>query len=214
MNRRDFITLLGGAAAAWPLAAWAQRSGRMQRIGFISAMAEKDPQGHLNVLAFQKGLLERGLNVSQNLRIHYRFGAVGVETIRTAVADILATSPDVILAHGTAVTAILQKQTQTVPVVFTVVSEPVGSGFIKSFAHPGGNLTGFTNFLEPSIGAKWGRTPPAALMSRSTALIMASAFDLFVNTKSRDSARFPSASGVNIRTTRPLTSHVTPFSSR
>jgi putative tryptophan/tyrosine transport system substrate-binding protein len=98
---------------------------------------------------------ERGLNVGQNLQIYYRFGTVGVETIRTAVADILATSPDVILAHGTAVTAILQKQTQTVPVVFTVVSDPVGSGFIQSFAHPGGNLTGFTNFLEPSMGAKW-----------------------------------------------------------
>ena len=81
--------------------------------------------------------------------------AVGIESIRTAVSDILATSPEVILAHGTAVTAVLQKQTQTVPVVFTVVSDPVGSGFIQSFARPGGNLTGFTNFLEPSMGAKW-----------------------------------------------------------
>ena len=154
LKRREFITLLG-SAAAWPLAANAQRSGRMQRIGFISAMAEKDPQGQLNVLAFQKGLLERGLNVGQNLRIDYRFGATSVETIGTAVAEILATSPDVILAHGTAVTAVLQKQTQIVPVVFTVVSDPVGSGFIQSFARPGGNLTGFTNFLEPSMGAKW-----------------------------------------------------------
>jgi ABC-type uncharacterized transport system substrate-binding protein len=155
MKRREFITLLGGAAAAWPVVAHAQQSGRMRRIGFISAMAEKDPQGQLNVLAFQKGLLERGLNVGQNLRIDYRFGAVGVETIRTAVSDILATSPEVILAHGTAVTAILKKQTETVPVVFTVVSDPVGSGFIESFARPGGNLTGFTNFHEPSMGAKW-----------------------------------------------------------
>ena len=120
MRRREFITLLGGAAAAWSLAARAQQSGRMRRIGFISAMAEKDPQGQLNVLAFQKGLLERGLNVGQNLRIDYRFGAVGVETIRTAVSDILATSPEVILAHGTAVTAILKEQMETVPVVFTV----------------------------------------------------------------------------------------------
>ena len=155
IRRREFIFTLSGAAAAWPLAAHAQQSGRMRRIGFISAMAEKDPQGQLNVLAFQKGLLERGLNVGQNLRIDYRFGAVGVETIRMAVSDILATSPEVILAHGTAVTAILKKQTETVPVVFTVVSDPVGSGFIQSFARPGGNLTGFTNFHEPSMGAKW-----------------------------------------------------------
>jgi putative tryptophan/tyrosine transport system substrate-binding protein len=107
------------------------------------------------VLAFQKGLLERGLNVGQNVRIDYRFGVASVESISTAVADILATSPEVMLAHGTAVTAALQKQTQTVPVVFTVVSDPVGSGFIQSFARPGGNFTGFTNFLEPSMAAEW-----------------------------------------------------------
>jgi putative ABC transport system substrate-binding protein len=153
-TRRDFITLLG-ASAAWPLAARAQQPSQMRRIGIIMQMAEKDPQAQLNVLAFQKGLLARGLNVGQNLRIDYRFGATSVETIGTAVAEILATSPDVILAHGTAVTAVLQKQTQIVPVVFTVVSDPVGSGFIQSFARPGGNLTGFTNFLEPSMAAKW-----------------------------------------------------------
>jgi putative tryptophan/tyrosine transport system substrate-binding protein len=154
MKRRDFITLLGGAAAAWPLAASAQQE-RMRRLGVIIQMAEKDPQAQLNVLALQKGLLARGLNPGQNLRIEYRFGAGSVEAIHTAVTDILATSPEVILAHGTAVTADLQKQTQTVPVVFTVVSDPVGSGFIQSFARPGGNLTGFTNFLEPSMAAKW-----------------------------------------------------------
>jgi putative ABC transport system substrate-binding protein len=154
MKRREFITLLGGAAA-WPFAARAQQGDRVRRIGVIMQMAEKDPQAQLNVLAFQKGLLARPQNVGQNLRIAYRFGASSVETIGTAVADILATSPDVILAHGTAVTAGLQKQTQSVPVVFTVVSDPVGSGFIQSFARPGGNLTGFTNFLEPSMAAKW-----------------------------------------------------------
>jgi putative ABC transport system substrate-binding protein len=154
MKRRDFITLLGGAAAAWPLAASAQQE-RMRRLGVIIQMAEKDPQAQLNVLALQKGLLARGLNPGQNLRIEYRFGAGSVEAIHTAVTDILATSPEVILAHGTAVTADLQKQTQTVPVVFTVMSDPVGSGFIQSFARPGGNLTGFTNFLEPSMAAKW-----------------------------------------------------------
>jgi ABC-type uncharacterized transport system substrate-binding protein len=153
-SRREFITLLGAAAAAWPLAARAQQE-RMRRLGVIMQMAEKDPQAQLNVLALQKGLLARGLNPGQNLRIEYRFGAASVEAIHTAVTDILATSPDVILAHGTAVTAGLQKQTQSVPIVFTVVSDPIGSGFIQSFARPGGNLTGFTNFLEPSMAAKW-----------------------------------------------------------
>jgi putative ABC transport system substrate-binding protein len=155
IGRRKFLATLGGAAAAWPLAARAQQGERVRRIGVIMQMAEKDPQAQLNVLAFQKGLLARGLNVGQNVQIDYRFGASSLETIRTAVTDILVTSPEVILAHGTAVTAVLQKQTQTVPVVFTVVSDPVGSGFIQSFARPGGNLTGFTNFLEPSMAAKW-----------------------------------------------------------
>jgi putative ABC transport system substrate-binding protein len=155
IGRRKFLATLCGAAAAWPLAARAQYGERMRRIGVIMQMAEKDPQAQLNVLAFQKGLLERGLNVGQNLRIDYHFGANSAERIRTAVAEILATSPEVILAHGTAVTAGLQNQTQIVPVVFTVVSDPVGSGFIQSFARPGGNLTGFTNFLEPSMAAKW-----------------------------------------------------------
>jgi putative ABC transport system substrate-binding protein len=124
MKRREFITLLGGAAA-WPIAARAQQTERMQRIGVIMQMAEKDPQAQLNALAFQKGLLARGLNVGRNLRIDYRFGAASVETIRTAVADVLAMSPEVILAHGTAVTA-LQKQTQTVPVVLSSLSESRG----------------------------------------------------------------------------------------
>ena len=155
LKRREFITLLGGAAATWPLPARAQSGGRMRRIGVIMGLPEKDPQTQLNVLAFQKGLLERGLNVGQNVRIDYRFNAANVESIRAAVADILATSPEVILAQGTAVSAGLQKQTATIPVVFTVVSDPVGSGFIRSFARPGGNLTGFTNFLEPSMAAKW-----------------------------------------------------------
>jgi putative ABC transport system substrate-binding protein len=153
IGRRELLAALGGAAA-WPLAGRAQQE-RMRRLGVIIQMAEKDPQAQLNVLALQKGLLARGLNPGQNLRIEYRFGAGSVEAIHTAVTDILATSPEVILAHGTAVTADLQKQTQTVPVVFTVVSDPVGSGFIQSFARPGGNLTGFTNFLEPSMAAKW-----------------------------------------------------------
>jgi hypothetical protein len=141
-----------GSGAA-RVACAAAGAGAADRLHHANSRAR--PASALNVLAFQKGLLERGLNVGQNVRIDYRFGVASVESISTAVADILATSPEVMLAHGTAVTAALQKQTQTVPVVFTVVSDPVGSGFIQSFARPGGNLTGFTNFLEPSMAAEW-----------------------------------------------------------
>jgi putative ABC transport system substrate-binding protein len=154
MKRRKFITLIG-AAATWPLAARAQQVGRMRRIGVILGLDEKDLQCQLNVQAFQRGLAERGLSLGQNLRIDFRFGASSAEIIGTAVADVLATSPEVILAQGTAITAVLQQRTQTVPIIFTVVSDPVGSGFVQNFAHPGGNITGFTNFLEPSVAAKW-----------------------------------------------------------
>jgi putative ABC transport system substrate-binding protein len=155
MQRRTFITLVSGAAVAWPLTARAQQPAQMRRIGVIMGMAERDPQGQLNMQALQKGLRERGLNDGQNLRLDARFGADSTENIRLAVANILANSPEVILAQGTSITGVLRQQTQTVPVVFTVVSDPVGSGFVQSFARPGGNLTGFTNFLEPSLAAKW-----------------------------------------------------------
>jgi putative ABC transport system substrate-binding protein len=153
-RRREFITLLGGAMAC-PLTAHAQSTDRLRRVGAILGLVEEDPQNQINIRAFQQGLAAQGFTPGQNVRIDFRFGAASAETIRTAVTDILAMSPDVVLAQGTAVTAGLKQHTQTVPVVFTVVSDPVGSGFIQNFAHPGGNLTGFTNFLEPSLAAKW-----------------------------------------------------------
>jgi putative ABC transport system substrate-binding protein len=155
MKRRQLIALLSGAAVAWPFAALAQQPARMRRVGVITGMQETDPQWQLNVQAFLKGLSERGLNDGRNLQLDIRFGANNAENIRLAVASILANSPEVILAQGTTITGALRQQTQIVPVVFTVVSDPVGSGFVQSFAHPGGNLTGFTNFLEPSLAAKW-----------------------------------------------------------
>jgi putative tryptophan/tyrosine transport system substrate-binding protein len=155
MKRRAFITLLGGAAAAWPLAAGAQRVERVRRVGALVAMSERDPQAQLNVRAFSHGLRELGWAKGRNIRIDFVYDASSASRIKTATAELLATMPDVILAHGTAVTAEIQRQTSSVPVVFTVVSDPLGSGFVQSFARPGGNITGFTNFLEPSFGAKW-----------------------------------------------------------
>jgi putative tryptophan/tyrosine transport system substrate-binding protein len=154
IKRRAFILALGGTAM-WPLVAQAQQGERMRRIGVIMAMREKDAQARLNLEAFRQGLKALGLEDGLNVRIDYRFGANEPDLIRAAAAEILALAPDAILTHGTAVTTGVSHQTRTVPVVFTVVSDPVGSGFVESFARPGGNLTGFTNFLEPSFAAKW-----------------------------------------------------------
>ena len=155
MRRRDFIKAIAGSAVAWPRSALGQPRERIRRIGVILGLADRDPQGQLNVQALLKGLRERGLNEGQNLKIDFRFGAATPDSLQKAVTEALATAPDLIVAQGTAVTAALHQQTRTVPIVFTVVSDPVGSGFVQSFAHPGGNITGFTNFLEPSLAAKW-----------------------------------------------------------
>jgi hypothetical protein len=128
IGRREFITLLGGTAAAWPLAARAQRVERVRRVGALVAMSERDPQAQLNVRAFSHGLRELGWAEGRNIRIDFVYDASSASRIKTATAELLATMPDVILAHGTAVTAEVQRQTSSVPVVFTVVSDPLGSG--------------------------------------------------------------------------------------
>src|SRR5829696_7990610 len=118
MRRREVAVMLAGAA--WALGAWAQQRDRMPRVGAIMAMAENDPQGQLNVAAFERGLLELGLMNGRNFQIDYRFGASQPGRTQAAVADMLSVAPDVIMAHGTAITAELQRHTSTVPVVFTV----------------------------------------------------------------------------------------------
>jgi putative ABC transport system substrate-binding protein len=153
MRRREFIAAVASSAAAWPSLVLAQQRERTRRIGVILGLAESDPQGQLNVKALLKGLRERGLNEGQNLQIDFRFSISTPDTLRTAVTEVLATAPDLIVAQG--ITAVIHQQTRTVPIVFTVVSDPLGSGFVQSFAHPGGNITGFTNFLEPSLAVKW-----------------------------------------------------------
>jgi putative ABC transport system substrate-binding protein len=154
VRRREFIALVGGVAT-WPLAARSQQTERMRRIGVIMNMSERDPQAQLNLQALQKGLRERGLNEGQNIQIDLRFNADTAESAQTAVTEILKKAPDLIVAQGTLIVTVLHQQTRTVPIVFTVVSDPIGTGLVQSFAHPGGNITGFTNFLEPSIVVKW-----------------------------------------------------------
>ena len=154
MHRRDFVTLLGGAVSAWPLAARAQQAERLRRIGVLSNIPENDPQSARRAMAFQQGLAKLGWMVARNLQIDYRWGAFDDDRARVAAAELLRLAPDVILCSATITAAALQRATRTTPIVFTGVSEPVDQGYVSSLAHPGGNMTGFTNF-EPSVAAKW-----------------------------------------------------------
>lgn len=153
MRRRDFITLLGGTAVAWPLAARAQQDGRMRRIGVLFGLVADDPESTTRLAAFLQALQELGWTDGRNVRIDTRWGAGDPERIRKHVAELVALAPDVILATGTTIMGPLQRATRTVPIVFANVSDPVGAGLVASLARPGGNATGFLSF-EYSMGAK------------------------------------------------------------
>ena len=155
MKRRDFVTLLGGAAAAWPLAARAQQREQMRRIGVLMNLGSDDAEGQARNAAFLQGLQELGWTVGRNVRIEYRWGAGDAELFRRYASELVALAPDVILAVGGAVLPSLLQATRTVPIVFTGTPDPVGAGFVESLARPGGNVTGFTPFLEFGISAKW-----------------------------------------------------------
>src|SRR5262249_55274943 len=152
MRRRAFITLLGGAAAAWPLAARAQQP-EMRRIGVATGTAADDPDGQTRLWGVLQGLKQTGLTEGRNVRICARWGAGDADLYRNA-AELIALAPDVILASGNSTVGPLLQATRTVPIVFALVADPVGSGFVDSLARPGGNATGFMNF-EYSLGGKW-----------------------------------------------------------
>jgi len=153
VKRRDFITLLGGAAA-WPLAARAQQPDRMRRIGVLMNLAADDPEGRARVTAFAQALQQLGWIDGRTVRIDYRWGAGNADRFRRYAGELVALAPDVILASSTPAVASLQQATLTVPIVFAQVIDPVGAGLVASLARPGGNATGFTVF-EYGIGAKW-----------------------------------------------------------
>jgi putative ABC transport system substrate-binding protein len=153
-TRRELMTLLGGAAA-WPIAARAQPSDRMRRVVVAMIMTENDPQSPLNVRAVRHGLTESGWAEGRDLKLDFLFGINNADRIDASVAALLTQPPDVFLVHGTAITASLHRRTRAIPIVFALVSNPVGSGFVESLARPGGNVTGFTNHFEPSVAAKW-----------------------------------------------------------
>jgi len=153
MRRREFITLLGGAAVAWPLKAHAQQPERMRRIGVLAPTAPDDAEAQTRFAALRQGLQRFGWIEGRNLQIDARWGAGDAGAIGSAATELAALAPDVIVASGSAAAAILQA-TRTVPIVFVSVPDPVGSGFVESLAQPGGNATGFIMF-EYGLSAKW-----------------------------------------------------------
>jgi putative ABC transport system substrate-binding protein len=154
LKRRHFITLLGGAAAAWPLAARAQQRQRLRRIGVLVNQAADDPVTQSRNAAFLQGLSELGWTIGRNAQIDYRWAAGDSERIRRDAAELAALGPDVILATGGFGVGPLQQATHTVPIVFVNVTDPVGAGFVENLARPGGNATGFIMF-EYGISGKW-----------------------------------------------------------
>ena len=154
MRRREFIMLLGGAAAAWPLSARAQQGERMRRIGVLTPWPTNDAEARDRTTAFAQALQQLGWIDGQNVRIEYRLGDGKADTMRKFAAELAALAPDVILALSSAATAPLLEATRTVPIVFAGVADPVAAGYVESLARPGGNATGFTLY-EYSIAGKW-----------------------------------------------------------
>jgi putative tryptophan/tyrosine transport system substrate-binding protein len=152
VKRREFITLLGGAAAAWPLTARAQQ--RMRPVGVLMMFSETDPEGQAWVKAFERGLSDRGWIDGRNVRIDYRWAEGDLGQIQPLAKQLIDLQPDVILASTTPVLAALKRETATLPIVFVSVSNPVGAGFVSSLANPGGNVTGLANF-ESEMATKW-----------------------------------------------------------
>jgi putative ABC transport system substrate-binding protein len=154
IGRREFIAVLGGAAAAWPIAASAQQPSAMRRIGVLMGYAESDPEAQIRIQAFRQGLQDFGWQAGRNLQIDYRWARADVALIEAYAKELVALQPDAILANTTPVTAALKRETSTIPIVFVIVSDPVGAGFVASLSRPGGNITGFIN-VEDAMGGKW-----------------------------------------------------------
>ena len=153
MRRREFIAGLG-CAAVEPVVARGQQPERARRIGVVMAYTENDPNGQAQVTAFREQLGKLGWTEGTNLRIDFRYGADDPDRIREQARELLRLAPDLMVSNSNAVTAILQSEVRTIPLVFVSVSDPIGSGFVRDLARPGGNVTGFANF-QPTMGEKW-----------------------------------------------------------
>jgi len=154
VNRRRLITLLGGSAVAWPLAARAQQPDRMRRIGVLMSVHENDLEYQARLATFREELQKLGWAEGRNIRIDFRWAALDAEAMQRFAQELVALQPDLILSQNTATTAALMQQTHIIPIVFVTIADPVRSGFVASFPRPGGNVTGF-NISEPTLAGKW-----------------------------------------------------------
>jgi putative ABC transport system substrate-binding protein len=154
MRRREFLGVLGSASIAWPVVARAQQAGPARRIGILMGGAEGDSQSVAGLAALTTGLRQLGWTDGQNIRIEIRWAAGNVERMKELAKELVGLPSDLLVAHTTQPVAALQRETRTIPIVFLVVSDPVGSGFVASLPSPGGNITGFIN-IESSLGGKW-----------------------------------------------------------
>jgi putative ABC transport system substrate-binding protein len=154
MRRREFITLIGGAAATWPVAARAQQPDRMRLVGVLMGYAESDSTAQTWLAAFQAALGKLGWTEGSNLRIELRWSAGDADAMRSLATELVDLRPDAIFGVTTPVVAALARETRTIPIVFTSVTDPIGAGFAANLAHPGGNITGFT-VNDSALGAKW-----------------------------------------------------------
>jgi putative ABC transport system substrate-binding protein len=154
MKRRAFITLLGGAATAWPLAAHAQQANRVRRVGVLMNVVENDPGGVAEMADLRQGLAELGWVEERNIHIDFRWPGGDIERAQALAMELVELKPEVLLARSTPTTAALKRASASIPIVFVNVTEPVEQGFVQSLARPGGNITGFSNF-ESMIGGKW-----------------------------------------------------------
>ena len=155
MRRRELMALMGGAAAAWPLAAWAQQADPARRVGVLMGYAEADPEAKVLLAEFTQALSEFGWIEGRNLLMVVRWAPGRTDLMHTFAKELVGLQPDVILANSTPVTAALKRETSTIPIVFAVVADPVGSGFVASLPRPGGNITGFGSLEEGSMASKW-----------------------------------------------------------
>jgi putative ABC transport system substrate-binding protein len=153
MRRREFITLLGGAVAGWPIAARAQQIDRMRRIGVLVVLAEDDPDTKARLAGLRQGLERLGWSEGRNVRIDYRFDPAGTQ-VQVLAKELVALQPDVVICQASPATSALQRETRTIPIVFVGVADPIGLGFVASLTQPGGNITGFLLF-EAGITGKW-----------------------------------------------------------
>jgi putative ABC transport system substrate-binding protein len=155
VKRREFITLLSGAAAIWPLAARAQQSERMRRIGVLMGYPENDAAAQAQVSALRQELRKLGWEEDRNIRVDVRFPAADADKVRAVLMELMSLRPDVLVTNSNLVTAVVHAEVRTIPVIFTSVGDPVGSGFVSNDARPNDNLTGFANWDSPAMSGKW-----------------------------------------------------------